>query len=80
MNDNVNSPKHYTSCPSGLETIHKMIRLYGQEAVYYYCLCNAMKYRERAGIKSDRIEEDIAKAQWYENKARELNNEFSLTV
>lgn len=71
----VNHPSHYNH--GGMETIDKMIKLYGIEKVKAFCELNAFKYRDRAGYKgiSDMtIVRDIRKALWYENKLNELNN------
>lgn len=67
VNDAVN-PSHY----NGTEVFDQMVLLYGVEAVKGFCICNAYKYRQRAGKKSESIEEDIKKALWYENKYKEL--------
>ena len=71
----VNHPSHYNH--GGMETIDKMIKLYGIEKVKAFCELNSFKYRDRAGYKgiSDMtIVRDIRKAIWYENKFNELNN------
>ena len=71
----VNHPSHYNH--GGMETIDKMLKLYGVEKVKAFCELNAFKYRDRAGYKgiSDMtIVRDIRKALWYENKLNELNN------
>lgn len=57
--DAVNSPKHYTSHPSGIECIE----ITGHMG---FCLGNAMKYIWRADLKHDAIE-DLRKAIWYIN-------------
>lgn len=72
--DKVNSPKHYTSHPSGIECI--------EIAKHYdFCIGNAIKYLWRAGLKkeegySDKNKEveDLKKAIWYINeKIKSLN-------
>ena len=71
----VNHPSHYNH--GGMETIDKMIKLYGIEKVKAFCELNAFKYRDRAGYKGSSdsaIARDINKALWYENKLNELNN------
>ena len=71
----VNHPSHYNH--GGMETIDKMIKLYGIEKVKVFCELNAFKYRDRAGYKGSSdsaIARDIHKAIWYENKLKELNN------
>lgn len=75
FNSTVNHPFHYNH--GGMETIDKMIKLYGIEKVKAFCELNAFKYRDRAGYKgiSDMtIVRDIRKALWYEHKLNELNN------
>lgn len=71
----VNHPSHYNH--GGMETIDKMIKLYGIEKVKAFCELNAFKYRDRAGYKGSSdsaIARDINKAMWYENKLNELNS------
>lgn len=70
--DNVNHPSHYAS--GGIECIDAMIAAYGVEAVKAYCKCNAFKYQWRFDKKNGN--EDILKAQWYQNKYMELSNEI----
>ena len=65
--DNVNHPEHYQGKN---ECIDVMIAMFGVEAVKHFCMCNAYKYRFRADKKNGA--EDIAKAEWYENKLIEL--------
>ena len=55
--DPVNSPKHYTAHPSGVECITITEH-------FNFCLGNAVKYLWRAGEKGDAME-DLRKAQWY---------------
>ena len=70
--DPVNSPKHYTSHPSGVECI--------QIAEHYnFCIGNAIKYLWRHGLKSskglsgkEKSIQDLEKAVWYIN--REIEN------
>lgn len=63
--DNVNSPTHYTSHPSGVECITITEH-------YDFCVGNAIKYLWRAGLKGDstlgnaeKELEDVKKALWY---------------
>ncbi len=64
MNDNVSHPAHYQG---KYECIDLMREIYGDEAVRYFCICNAYKYRFRAGAKQgETAQSDIAKAEWYE--------------
>lgn len=67
--DVVNHPSHYTF--HSMECIDEMVVVFGIEAVIDFCKCNAWKYRYRAGHKDD-IEQDLAKSDWYINKAKEL--------
>ena len=73
MIDNVNSPKHYTQHPSGIECI-EITRHHD------FCTGNAIKYLWRAGLKTDpsmsdidKEIEDLEKANWYINdKVKQL--------
>lgn len=59
MIDNVNSPKHYNSHPSGVECIEIVKHL-------DFCTGNAIKYLWRHGIKDKASEiEDLKKAIYY---------------
>ena len=69
MEKNVNHPDHYNT--HQLECIDEMVIVFGIDAVIDFCKCNAWKYRYRAGNKDD-IEQDLAKSDWYINKAEEL--------
>ncbi len=65
----VNGPAHY----NGTQLIDEMVLRHGPEAVRWFCLLNAEKYRYRAGSKPDNpYEQDIAKAEWYEAYASKL--------
>ena len=66
--DMVNHPPHYTQ--GGMECIDEMILIFGKNAVRYFCLCNAWKYRKRALYKNG--EEDLKKSDWYIKKYEEL--------
>lgn len=68
--DAVNKPSHYAA--GDIECIDAMVAAYGTEAVKDFCKCNAFKYQWRFDKKNG--EEDIKKAQWYQNKLMELNN------
>ena len=69
--DMVNQPPHYTR-KNAMECIDEMEFLFGTEAVIWFCKCNAWKYRYRSADKNGA--EDIAKSDWYMNKAVELTN------
>lgn len=61
----IDHPKHYMG---EYECIDYMRAIYGDEAVKNFCICNAYKYRFRAGKKTgETYETDIKKAEWYEN-------------
>jgi hypothetical protein len=74
--DNVNSPKHYTSHPSGVSCI---------DIVRHYCFSvgNAIKYLWRAGLKTEegmtdkeKEIEDLNKAIWYiKDRIKQLEND-----
>lgn len=68
----VNHPQHYNNY--NVEVIDMMRKIFGSEATYQFCLLNAFKYRMRAGTKPNiSAEQDLAKEQWYLNKAKELS-------
>ena len=69
MKEQVNHPAHYQG--QVIECIDAMEAAYGIKAVIDFCRCNAFKYQWRAGKKGS-LSEDIAKAQWYQNKMVEL--------
>lgn len=69
MSEKINHPSHYNNYP--VEVIDMMISIWGKENVRNYCILNAFKYRMRAGKKDD-IDQDLAKENWYLNKANEL--------
>lgn len=67
--DPIERPEHY--CNGGIECLDAMVITFGAEAVRTFCLLNAFKYRWRAPFKG-RQSEDIGKAEWYLEKAAEL--------
>ena len=70
----VNHPDHYKK--DGKECIDVMLEDFGKDAVVAFCKLNAFKYRWRAGMKEgNSSEQDLAKAEWYENKADSLCSE-----
>lgn len=69
QSDLVNNPPHYKQ--GSIEVFDMMVKVWGAEKVKIFCEINAFKYRMRAGNKEDAVQ-DIAKAQWYENKMKEL--------
>lgn len=60
--EQVNHPAHYQGAH---ECIEVMRHMFGDSAVRSFCKCNAFKYRFRANMKNG--EEDIKKAEWYED-------------
>ena len=69
MTDNIN-PDHYKK-ECSLECIESMELMFGYQAVYNFCVCNAWKYiwrwRNKNGL------EDLNKADWYINRAYKYN-------
>lgn len=65
----VNHPSHYNQ--GTMECIDEMELIFGKRAVMDFCVCNAWKYRARAAYKGN-PEEDMAKADWYLAKYKEL--------
>lgn len=71
--NSVNHPAHYQGKH---ECIDIMRVLFGDEAVKGFCKCNAFKYRFRAGRKEENTaEQDILKAEWYEDYLFKMENE-----
>lgn len=68
--DKVNNPKHYTT--TNLECITVMRFIFGDKAVYNFCLCNCFKYLWR---NKENKEEDLAKALWYLSYAKKISSE-----
>ena len=72
MHDSVNSPKHYTSHPSGIDCIQITEHM-------SFNLGNAIKYIWRADLKHDAIE-DLRKAYWYvEREIKKRLGSFEVT-
>ena len=68
--DAINPP--YYRC-EGKEVWEQMIDIFGLEKFITYCEINAVKYQKRAGKKEgNSAEQDLQKANWYLNKAKEL--------
>ena len=65
MNDQVNSPAHYTA--GGIETIDYMRAKASPEEFRGYLRLNALKYLSRAGLKGDAVV-DLKKSAWYINR------------
>lgn len=66
----VNHPAHYQGKH---ECIDVMRAMFGNDAVKGFCRCNAYKYRFRADAKNG--EEDIRKAEWYEDYLMKMEDE-----
>ena len=66
--DNINTPKHYTL--GKVECIDAIEGMLGEEGLMAFCVANAVKYIWRHRLKGKPIE-DLEKAQWYINKAKE---------
>ena len=75
MADNVNHPTHYEASTS-IECIEAMEAMFGKRPVYEFCVINAFKYIWRHKNKNGL--EDLNKAQWYLDKANNLNTEIEL--
>lgn len=73
MTDNVNSPSHYTV--GDIECIDAIKASMGTQQFRGYLKGNIMKYIWRYQMKG-KIQEDLAKAQWYLNKLIENESEY----
>lgn len=69
-NEAVNHPAHYQGKH---ECIEVMRHMFGDSAVRAFCKCNAYKYRFRAAMKNG--DEDVLKAEWYEDYLINMNTE-----
>ena len=68
----VDGPAHY----HGTECIENMRKLYGDEAVRWFCILSAYKYRFRDGSKPGvSAEQDHEKADWYEDYVVKMRSE-----
>lgn len=57
------------------ECIIEMREIYGDFAVFCFCILNAYKYNYRAGLKAgNSAESDCNKARWYLDYANGLRN------
>lgn len=63
------NPEHYKQ--QVFETIDEMVIVFGARRVADYCRITAWKYRARAMFKGN-FDLDMQKANWYLQKAREL--------
>jgi len=65
------NPNHYKTLNK--EVWQMMVDIWGKDAFKLHCQMFAFKYRMRLGSKPNQpIEQDLKKAQWYENKIKEL--------
>lgn len=62
MAHGVEHPEHYKA--ENLECIEVMRKVYGDVAVYHFCICNAFKYVWRCE-KKDSFSQDAEKAAYY---------------
>ena len=70
----VNHPSHYKT--AGKEVYQMMQDIWGTDLYIAFCEMNSFKYRMRAGKKPGQpMEQDLQKAQWYENQVNKLRNE-----
>ena len=74
IDDPVNHPSHYTS--GKVECIDAMERVFGKDAVINFAILNAWKYLWRRKGKGAE-KQDVKKALWYFDKAKELINDSS---
>jgi len=70
--DNVNHPSHYAQHCS-IECWEAEQLFLGQKGFLNFCLGNAFKYLWRSDFKENKME-DMAKADWYINKVKELKD------
>lgn len=73
--EQVNHPAHYNA-PGRKECIDEMVDIWGAEYTAVWCEMTAYKYEYRAGAKEgNSAEQDLAKRDWYLQKARSLRAE-----
>ena len=72
----VNHPEYYKD-ENGKECIDCMLEKFGITAVLHFCECNSYKYHFRAGKKKGNSkDQDLKKAEWYDNKYNELVKKY----
>lgn len=69
--DTINAPSHYTK--GGIEVLDILKAKFGNEAVYWFAMCNVVKYTLRFNEKGGT--EDLKKARFYLDFAIELKEE-----
>ena len=74
--DNVNHPKHYEGSTS-IECIEAMTLIFDWYDVQTFCLCNTFKYIWRHKHKGGL--EDLEKAQWYLNYAKNIYSKIGMS-
>lgn len=74
--EEVNHPDRYNT--GGVECIDVMLKIFGVDAVKFFCKLNAFKYIWREQRKNG--VEDIKKAVWYLNKYIELCDDINENV
>jgi hypothetical protein len=69
------NPDHYRSFEK--QVWEMMVDIWGVEAYIKHCEINAFKYKMRLGNKPGQsIQNDLDKANWYLNKAKELRQKI----
>lgn len=72
--------KYYTKSKHK-ECITEMCDLFGDYAVYKFCICNAYKYAYRAGLKENNPAiQDYEKIKWYLAYANSIVYEHTLSI
>lgn len=73
--NNVNHPSHYNK-EGRKECIEEMLDIFGESAVYIWCVLNHYKYNYRKGEKQNNSkEQDIKKGEWYMKYINKLNKD-----
>ena len=71
MEYNYVSPDHYKQ--GSKEVYQMMIDIWGEEKFIAFCEMNSFKYRMRIGLKPEqKMEDELLKALWYEEKKQEV--------
>lgn len=72
--------KYYTK-EKHRECITEMCELFGDYAVYNFCVCNAYKYAYRAGLKEGNPAiQDFEKIRWYLAYANSIVKEHTINI
>lgn len=75
--ESVNHPTHYQN--DGKECIKVMEEDFSVSTVLAFCVLNSFKYNFRKGHKDgNSLEQDTAKAAWYDNYAKKLYKSLPL--